>query len=38
MVEGTIFVGPQVYPAPGAKRVKFSGNLTVLLELPAFPT
>jgi hypothetical protein len=38
MEEGTIFVGLQVYPGPGAKRVKFFGSLTVLFEVPASPT
>ena len=34
----TFFAGPQVYPGPGAFRVKFFGNLTVLLNVPATPT
>ncbi|GAU47500.1 hypothetical protein TSUD_285300 [Trifolium subterraneum] len=38
MVEGIIFVGPQVYPGLGAKRVKFFGSLTVWFEVPASPT
>lgn len=34
----TILAGPQVYPGPGAFRVKFFGTLTVLLVVPAAPT
>lgn len=34
----TILAGPQVYPGPGAFKVKFFGTLTVLLVVPAAPT
>ncbi len=34
----TFFAGPQVYPGPGALKVKFLGSLTVLLVVPAEPT
>uniref|UniRef100_J3M6Q6 Uncharacterized protein n=1 Tax=Oryza brachyantha TaxID=4533 RepID=J3M6Q6_ORYBR len=34
----TIIARPHVYPGPGALRVKFLGNFTVLLVVPARPT
>lgn len=33
----TILAGPQVYPGPGAFKVKFQATLTVLLFVPAEP-
>lgn len=37
LVGFTIFAGLQVYPGPGALRVKFLGTLTVLFVVPACP-
>jgi len=34
----TILATPQVYPGPGALRVKFFGTRTVLFVVPAAPT